>query len=195
MANSSAIRRLNRELEEMCKRQAQGDCDFTAAPVNDDLFEWHFTLRGPRDSDFAGGLYHGRIVLPVNYPLSPPSIMMLNPNGRFETGKKICLSMSNYHPELWQPAWDIRTMLEALRSFFPSPADGAIAGLDWPRDVRQKIARGESRTWHCPVCEKNLCEILTPEDVEPPSLCEPLPDAASPMMSSKDMPPADDEFA
>ena len=46
--------------------------------------------------DFAGGLYHGRIVLPVNYPLSPPSIMMLNPNGRFETvlpGKAIPGSM------------------------------------------------------------------------------------------------------
>ena len=44
--------------------------------------------------DFVGGLYHGRIVLPVNYPLSPPSIIMLNDSGRFEKGKKICLSMS-----------------------------------------------------------------------------------------------------
>ena len=27
------------------------------------------------------------------------------PNGRFETGKKICLSMSAHHPETWQPSW------------------------------------------------------------------------------------------
>ena len=42
-------------------------------------------------------------------------------------------------------------LLSARRSFFPSPADGAIAGLDWPRDVRQKIAREETHEWHCAV--------------------------------------------
>lgn len=41
------------------------------------MFEWHFTVRGPRDSDFDGGFYHGRIVLPPEYPMRPPSIMLL----------------------------------------------------------------------------------------------------------------------
>lgn len=27
------------------------------------------------------------------------------PNGRFETQTKICLSISNHHPEHWQPSW------------------------------------------------------------------------------------------
>lgn len=27
------------------------------------------------------------------------------PNGRFEVGKKICLSISGHHPETWQPSW------------------------------------------------------------------------------------------
>ena len=62
----------------------------------------------------------------MNYPFAPPQIMLLTPNGRFEISKKICLSMSNYHPELWQPAWGLRTMIEALRSFFPSPPEGAL---------------------------------------------------------------------
>lgn len=26
-------------------------------------------------------------------------------NGRFEVGKKICLSISGHHPETWQPSW------------------------------------------------------------------------------------------
>ena len=43
----------------------------------DNLFEWHFTVRGPPDSDFAGGRYHGRITLPPEYPMKPPSIMLL----------------------------------------------------------------------------------------------------------------------
>ncbi len=43
----------------------------------DNLFEWHFTIRGPADSEFAGGIYHGRIVLPPEYPMKPPSIILL----------------------------------------------------------------------------------------------------------------------
>lgn len=45
--------------------------------VQDNLFEWHFTVRGADDSEFAGGVYHGRITLPAEYPMKPPSIMLL----------------------------------------------------------------------------------------------------------------------
>ena len=41
------------------------------------MFEWHFTIRGPSETDFEGGIYHGRIVLPPDYPMKPPSIILL----------------------------------------------------------------------------------------------------------------------
>lgn len=41
------------------------------------MFEWHFTIRGPPDTEFEGGIYHGRIILPSDYPLKPPSIIVL----------------------------------------------------------------------------------------------------------------------
>ena len=53
----------------------------------------------------SGGVYHGRIKLPPQYPLKPPSIEIFTPNGRFETHKRICLSLSDYHPETWNPNW------------------------------------------------------------------------------------------
>ena len=43
----------------------------------DNLFEWHFTLRGPADTPFANGLYHGRILLDSDYPFKPPDFMLL----------------------------------------------------------------------------------------------------------------------
>ena len=43
----------------------------------DNLFEWHFTIRGPPDSPFANGLYHGRILLDSDYPFKPPNFMLL----------------------------------------------------------------------------------------------------------------------
>jgi len=168
---ASSIRRIQRELKEILEAPSK---HWTAAPVADDLFEWQFTIRGPPATDFQGGIYTGRLVLPVNYPLAPPSITMLTPSGRWEVGKKICLSNSNYHPELWQPAWGIRTMMEALRSHFPHPGDGAIGALDWPSELRQKLAV-ESLDFVCPPGTKTNRELLPvltaqealEEDVEP----------------------------
>ena len=90
-------------------------CLFLYFLLQDNLFEWHFTIRGPCDSDFDGGVYHGRIILPPDYPMKPPSIMFLTQNGRFECFTKICLSISKHHPESWQPSWssECRTIFHA----------------------------------------------------------------------------------
>ena len=87
---------------------------------------------GTPDSVFEGGIYYGRIMLPTDYPLKAPNIIILTvrvhatipqsfnnatpatnqlclrswqPNGRFSIGQKICLNVSAYHPEEWHPAW------------------------------------------------------------------------------------------
>ena len=33
------------------------------------------------------------------------SITIIKPNGRFELNTKVCLSITGFHPEYWQPAW------------------------------------------------------------------------------------------
>eukprot|EP00941_MAST-03F_sp_MAST-3F-sp1_P001265 g1265.t1 len=114
---------------------------YTALPLEEDMRQWFFTIRGPPDSDFEGGIYHGRIILPSEYPFKPPNIMLLTPSGRFEVKQKICLSLSAHHPESWQPAWGIRTILEAIISFMPSPGEGAVGALDWPPEQRRRAAR------------------------------------------------------
>jgi ubiquitin-conjugating enzyme E2 J1 len=87
--------------------------DYAAEPLESDLFEWHFTMKGPPNSVYSEGLYHGRIVLPSSYPLRPPSFRFTTPNGRFETNREICLSISGHHEETWQPAWGLRTAIVA----------------------------------------------------------------------------------
>lgn len=51
------------------------------------------------------------------YPFKPPSIMMLTPSGRFVPGARICLSISDFHPESWNPLWSVGTILLGLQSF------------------------------------------------------------------------------
>lgn len=114
--------------------------DFMSLPLEENIFEWQFAIRGPRDTEFEGGIYHGRIQLPSEYPFKPPSFMLLTPNGRFETQTKICLSISNHHPEHWQPSWSVRTALVALIAFMPTNPNGALGSLDYTKEERRTLA-------------------------------------------------------
>lgn len=142
-----AVKRLFREAKEL--REATEE--YYAQPLEDNLFEWHFTVRGPADSEFDGGVYHGRIIMPPDYPMKPPNIIFLTPNGRFETNKKICLSISGHHPETWQPSWSIRTALLAIIGFMPTPANGTIGSLDYTAAERAALAK-RSQEFQCPQC-------------------------------------------
>lgn len=134
---------------------------YHAQPLEDNLFEWHFTVRGPPDSDFDGGVYHGRIVLPPEYPMKPPSIILLTANGRFEVGKKICLSISGHHPETWQPSWSIRTALLAIIGFMPTKGEGAIGSLDYTPEERKALAK-KSQEYFCDACGTSMKTSLLP---------------------------------
>lgn len=41
-------------------------------------------MRGPDDSPYAGGEYHGVLLFTANYPFAPPGIKMFTPSGRFQ---------------------------------------------------------------------------------------------------------------
>ena len=43
--------------------------------TKDNVFEWHFTIHGTPNSDYEGGIYHGRILLPPEWPMKPPQII------------------------------------------------------------------------------------------------------------------------
>jgi len=159
-----AVKRILADVREL---QTHPSSRYFAAPLEDNMFEWHFTIRGPADSAFVDGVYHGRILLPTDYPFKPPNIVFLTKNGRFEVGTKICLSISAYHEESWQPAWGVRTMLEAIISFMPSEGMGAIGALDWTVEERKKLAT-ESKSFCCSVCGK-VADLLSDPALDAPS--------------------------
>lgn len=137
-----AVKRILRELKEI---QECDNPDIAASALEDNIFEWLFVIRGAWGTEFEGGLYHGRILMPAEYPFKPPSFVMLTPSGRFETKTKICLSISSFHPESWQPSWSVQSALVALIAFMQTPGQGAIGSLDCSPDIRRQMAL-ESRT-------------------------------------------------
>ena len=89
----------------------------SAQPSESNILEWHYLIHGPPNSPYHNGLYHGKLVFPRDYPYRPPAIYMITPNGRFKTNTKLCLSMSDFHPETWNPLWSVSSILSGLLSF------------------------------------------------------------------------------
>ena len=66
----------------------------------------------------------------------------MTPNGRFQPNQRICTSFSDYHPELWDPSWNVETIVLGLISFWLSPENtaGAIKTSDEEKSGLQERA-------------------------------------------------------
>lgn len=122
---------------------------YASSLIQDNLFEWHFTLRGPKDTVFEEGLYHGKILLPTEYPFRPPDVLFLTPNGRWEVNQKvclllltqICLTFTGFHEETWQPAWGIRTALLSVQSLMSSKDEAGVGAVSMTAEDRENLAK------------------------------------------------------
>lgn len=68
---SSSVKRLLQEAKELAGESTNDGIH--AAPFEENLYHWHFTIEGPKDSEFDGGLYHGRITVGHAYPATSAS--------------------------------------------------------------------------------------------------------------------------
>lgn len=133
-----AVKRILREMREM---GSDDSLAYHAEAVESDIFEWHFAILGAENTEFEGGIYHGRVLLPPEYPFKPPSFVLLTHSGRFVVNEKICLSITQHHPEHWQPSWSVRTALTAVRAFMPTASEGAVGSLEYTKEEREVLAR------------------------------------------------------
>jgi len=117
-----------------------------AVPDEKNILTWNYIIRGPPDSPFAGGEYHGVLLFPPEYPFKPPGIKMLTPSGRFQPDKKICFSMSDFHPGSWNPAWSVATILTGLLSFMLS--DEMTTGSVTTSDTDKRAYALRSHPWN-----------------------------------------------
>lgn len=117
-----------------------------AAPDEKNILLWNFIIRGPPDSPYHGGEYHGLITFPAEYPFKPPGIKMLTPSGRFYPDKKICFSMSDFHPGTWNPAWSVATICTGILSFMLS--DEITTGSVTSTEQDKRVFAQRSHDWN-----------------------------------------------
>ncbi|KAL6940344.1 Ubiquitin-conjugating enzyme E2 6 [Hanseniaspora vineae] len=136
MATIQANKRLTKEYKNIVANPPQY---IIARPNEDNILEWHYVISGPPDTPFFGGEYHGTLVFPADYPFKPPAIRMITPNGRFKENTRLCLSMSDFHPDSWNPTWSVSTILTGLLSFMTGDESttGSIVTSD---ELKKRLA-------------------------------------------------------
>lgn len=112
--STQAYKRLNKEYKQI---QANPPPFIIARPSESNILDWHYIITGPPGTPYENGQYHGRITFPNDYPFKPPRIKMCTPSGRFEVNQRLCLSMSDFHEESWNPSWSVATIITGLLSF------------------------------------------------------------------------------
>ena len=110
-----------------------------AEPDESNILKWYYVIRGPTETPFEGGIYVGKLIFPSDFPMAAPSIYVLTPSGRFQINTKICMSMSDFHPELWNPLWSVATIIQGVQSFMTDD-ELTTGGLIASESDRKKFA-------------------------------------------------------
>ncbi|KAF7696218.1 ubiquitin-conjugating enzyme E2 J2 [Silurus meridionalis] len=131
-APATATQRLKQDYLRIKKDPVPYIC---AEPLPSNILEWHYLVRGPEKTPYEGGFYHGKVVFPREFPFKPPSIYMITPNGRFKCNTRLCLSITDFHPDTWNPAWSVSTILTGLLSFMleKGPTLGSVETSDFTK--------------------------------------------------------------
>lgn len=165
MATKAATKRLSKEYKAL---EESPPPLIEAHPSEQNILEWHYLLTGPPGTPYDGGQYHGMLIFPRDYPFKPPEIRMITPNGRFHTNTRLCLSMSDYHPDTWQPAWSVATILTGLLSFMTG-GESTTGAVSTSVEMKRRYARA-SWSWNAndspmfkrefsELCESNLAKV------------------------------------
>lgn len=116
--NKITLKRINGDFKKFNEEKPKY---FDVFPNPENILEINFLLYGREGTAFEGGQYIGKIVHSPEYPRKAPDYYVFTPNGRFEVGKKICLTNSGYHQADWAPAaWNLITLLEGFSSVWHS---------------------------------------------------------------------------
>merc|ERR1719263_291236 len=147
-----------KDIQAQIKKTGKINDGFICLPDPEDCYTWYYIVFGLEYKEFTGGFYMGKIICPPEYPANAPQVIVSTENGRFHTWNEgICLSISHYHPESWNPVWKVSQIVIGLTSFWQT-AEDTYGGVydhelgnlkkkgESDADCRIRLAK-ESRDW------------------------------------------------
>ncbi|KAF2895805.1 hypothetical protein ILUMI_10371 [Ignelater luminosus] len=113
--------RLSRELAKITQSPPPGIC---LSAKDDKLNVFEASIVGPESTPYCNGIFNLELMVPENYPFSPPSIKFLtkiyHPN--IDDNGRICLDLIKMPPKgNWRPTIGLEGLLIAIRMLLENP--------------------------------------------------------------------------
>lgn len=149
--------RIRKEIQDLANDQSSG------VKVESDPFdEMHLTgiIKGPDDTPYAGGIFTVDIMIPQDYPFTPPKMKfntkLWHPNVSSQTGA-ICLDILK---DQWSPALTMKTALLSLQALMcsPEPSDpqDAVVAKMYLEKYEEFVEKAKSWTKQYATGEKEV---------------------------------------
>lgn len=134
---------MKKDIETQIKKTGKIGDNFICLPDPEDVYKWWYVIYNLDMEPYKGGYYMGYITCPEDYPAKAPKINLVTDNGRFKTFEQqdgICLSISHYHPESWNPAWKVNQIVIGLQTFWQGGeyTYGSSDAHDYGREIPLK---------------------------------------------------------
>ena len=152
---SFSLQRLTHDYKEI-KEQKIPIPGVSAVPLDNDMYEWHGNIKATADNVYKGAVLHFKMVFPPNYPLSPPTVYLLNdslthPN--VMPDRKICLDMFEKDKgsyKGWKTGYTVLSILLQLQNFF-FDVDEKLLSDDDKKKIKDTLA--VIAEFKCPDCK------------------------------------------
>ena len=150
-----SLKRLLHDYEEI-KNQVVPIPGVSASPLDDDMYEWHGNIKSLVDNIYKGAVLHFSFSFPRDYPLSPPTVHLLNKDFTHPNvleGGRICLDMfekKDRDYKGWKSGYTVLSILLELQSFFFDVDEHFLTEENKLKIKDQLIAMSE---FNCPSCK------------------------------------------
>ena len=120
---SFSLQRLMHDYNEITKQDVPIP-GVSALPLDDNMYEWHGNVKAATNNIYKGAVLHFRLSFPRNYPLSPPSVYLLNTQLKHPNvmpDRRICLDMFEKEKgsyKGWKSGYTVLSILLQLQMFF-----------------------------------------------------------------------------
>ena len=132
-----------KDIDTQIKKSGKINDGFICLPDPEDIYTWYYIVFNLDYREYKGGFYMGKIICPKEYPAKAPKVIVETTNGRFHTWSEgICLSISDYHPESWNPVWKVNQIVVGLTSFWQTQED-TYGGI-YTSELGQLKKKGET---------------------------------------------------
>jgi len=154
---SFSLQRLTHDYNEITK-QTVPIPGVSALPLDDDIYEWHGNVKAIANNPYKGAVLHFKLVFPKDYPLSPPTVYLLNdglvhPN--VMPDKRICIDIFEKDKggyKGWKSGYTVLSILLQLQMFFFDVDENFLTKENKKaiKDDLEAIAQ-----FKCPLCKHN----------------------------------------